>query len=425
MKSVPLQTPGLPVRSDGLSTKSTAKGEDAFGALLEKTTSKSMPGSRCSTTDMQTGQSVENESLGKNMKPLIDITKTGKESLAEEGDAAEKENMQLIDVPKLNISGNSKVSATEVQALFHNANIPGNMHLPSAGQQRGTDSSHSVKVQLNSEIQAEGKSTFADMKSSLKMSGPRAFVFAQSQERTITPTQERDDDRGFSGDLIPQPSDLAGAKSIAWNQSPVGFQKDIANSISAALGAPQVHEVAPTVVNLMRDNATGDIKILRLRLHPAELGQLSIKMQRQGDELNISVQAQTVLAHDRIMAEKDEILRTLEVMGITVSTITIQPLPEHGLDGLSQDGGSGSAFSDGAVIGIDLVGRLPNTKVSCKPIKARMVIFRLVPNLQVFISSSRHWRLNPAQSAFDWSFCVPWIARRGKKNAKFFRENTN
>jgi hypothetical protein len=345
VKSVPLQSPGLQTRTDRATIKNGAKGNDAFGGLLEKTENKVLPSKSFQTTELQAFGIGDAKRTVKNLKLLSEQAGTEKESAAEEGGVPPSEKLPSIDLVEFAFTADGKEMGPEAQLQLHNANGPEASNFSIAGQITGIETAHVSKVRMGSEVQVDSKSTLTDMKHGLKITGQRVSWLTQVQSQTGVEKSGGDNEGEFARDLMSQRPESAGAKVVAWNQSPTGFQRDIANSIFAALGAPRSDQVALTVASMMRDNATGSIRILRLRLHPAELGQLSIKMQSQGEELNITVQAQTAPAHDRIMAEKDEILRSLELMGISVSSISIEPLPESSVEALLQESGSGLAFT--------------------------------------------------------------------------------
>ncbi|MFZ1773247.1 MAG: flagellar hook-length control protein FliK [Rhizobiaceae bacterium] len=122
-------------------------------------------------------------------------------------------------------------------------------------------------------------------------------------------------------------------------------EAEIAGRDVVASGAQTAGQVATAMVHLIRDTSAGDVKTLRLRLHPAELGQLSIKMQQQGKDLMVTVQAQTETGYSRILAEKDAILRSLDLMGVSVSGIFIQFPSGEPLGGLPFDIVESTGFS--------------------------------------------------------------------------------
>lgn len=347
MKSVPLQPLGLQTRTDRATIKNGALGNDAFGGLLEKTESLLLRSKSFQTTGLQAFGIGDTKPTVKNLKLLSEQAGKKKESAAEEGGVPPSEKRPSIDLVEFAFTADGKVMGPQAQLQLHNANGPETSDFSITGQITGRETAHFSKARMDSEVQVDSKSTSTDMKHGLKIPGQRASGLTQVQAQIGVEKSGGNNEGEPARDSMSQPQESAGAKVVAWNQSPTGFQRDVANSIFAALGAPRSDQVALTAASMIRDNATGSIRILRLRLHPAELGQLSIKMQSRGEELNITVQAQTAPAYDRIMAEKDEILRSLELMGISVSNISIEPLQESNVEGLLQESGSGPAFTFG------------------------------------------------------------------------------
>lgn len=121
--------------------------------------------------------------------------------------------------------------------------------------------------------------------------------------------------------LSANPAEQFDGKQISWFDSAGKFQESIATAVRDKLGELSSPDRPAPVLQAMRDAASGGIRELRLRLHPVDFGQLSVHLQNRGDSMRIVVHSQTTAAHVRLVAEKDELRRSLEVQGVSVKEI--------------------------------------------------------------------------------------------------------
>ena len=144
------------------------------------------------------------------------------------------------------------------------------------------------------------------------------------------------------------PENSAGDKPVSWSQPAGNFHANIATSIKsqATQDAAPAAATAPVIAVRLAEN--GGVKTLRIVLHPADFGQLSVKMSSVGDAMHITVKTETIAAHARLVAEQDDLRRSLELQGISVGTITVQAPGEPVPATSTQTSQSGSALMAGS-----------------------------------------------------------------------------
>jgi chemotaxis protein MotD len=73
-------------------------------------------------------------------------------------------------------------------------------------------------------------------------------------------------------------------------------------------------------------------QVLKLELHPAELGSVTASLHLAGQQLSVEIRPETYEAYRRLSADSDEIARSLKRLGLEVETVTVlQPhaAPTH------------------------------------------------------------------------------------------------
>lgn len=82
-------------------------------------------------------------------------------------------------------------------------------------------------------------------------------------------------------------------------------------------------------VKLHDSNLQTGMKFIRLHLQPESLGQLTLCLRNEADGLSIVVQTPAIEIHEKLVAEKDQIVRELNELGILTSDIQIRLNESH------------------------------------------------------------------------------------------------
>ena len=70
-------------------------------------------------------------------------------------------------------------------------------------------------------------------------------------------------------------------------------------------------------------NTVGDLSTVRIRLQPEELGDISVKLTIEGNNVSATVMAQTPAAHDALVAGQAQLTRTLADAGLKLSSFSV------------------------------------------------------------------------------------------------------
>jgi chemotaxis protein MotD len=85
---------------------------------------------------------------------------------------------------------------------------------------------------------------------------------------------------------------------------------------------------------------------LKLQLHPAELGNVTVKISGTGDEISIEVQVENTEARQRLASDSDAIVKSLRVLGYDIERVSVQQIaPAAGVG--QQETATGSGRDDG------------------------------------------------------------------------------
>lgn len=93
----------------------------------------------------------------------------------------------------------------------------------------------------------------------------------------------------------------------------------------------------------------GDAKpltTLKLQLHPAELGNVTVKISGTGEEIAIEVQVESTEARHRLSSDSDAIVKSLRGLGYDVDRFTVQQVAPSANAG-QQQGATGGGRGDG------------------------------------------------------------------------------
>jgi chemotaxis protein MotD len=95
----------------------------------------------------------------------------------------------------------------------------------------------------------------------------------------------------------------------------------------------------------------GDAKpmtTLKLQLHPAELGNVTVKISGTGDEIAIEVQVENTEARQRLASDSDAIVKSLRGLGYDIERVSVQqiaPASNAGQQQTATGGGRGDGFA--------------------------------------------------------------------------------
>ncbi len=86
---------------------------------------------------------------------------------------------------------------------------------------------------------------------------------------------------------------------------------------------------------------------LKLQLHPAELGNVTVTIAGRGDDLAIDIKVENNEARSRLTNDSEAIVRSLRALGYDVDRLTVQQVPQSTAAGQQQTatGGRGDGFA--------------------------------------------------------------------------------
>lgn len=106
---------------------------------------------------------------------------------------------------------------------------------------------------------------------------------------------------------------------------------ELARSAATAAGQPQTAE---------------PMRVLKIQLHPLELGVVTAKLSLQGGEMRVELQAETREATSKLAADSNEIAKALRGLGIEIDRVTVTQQPSAQMQSQGQQGQQG-AFERG------------------------------------------------------------------------------
>jgi chemotaxis protein MotD len=171
-------------------------------------------------------------------------------------------------------------------------------------------------------------------------------------------------DTGWNASDEPSPAKRDGASlasSGGLDQKVTIVSTQVAPAPAAPVAAPSPTGAA-LVVSLDTDGTlksyatetasalpAGDAKpvtTLKLQLHPAELGNVTVQISGSGDEIAIEVQVENSEARHRLSSDSDAIVKSLRGLGYEVERITVQQIAPSANAG-QQQGATGGGRGDG------------------------------------------------------------------------------
>ncbi|RWB87063.1 MAG: flagellar hook-length control protein FliK [Mesorhizobium sp.] len=128
---------------------------------------------------------------------------------------------------------------------------------------------------------------------------------------------------------VKQASSAGRIDVVAQQSFPVPAQNPMSQTASALIeaiasdeGVQQAFSSAPT-----RSQPTSSVAVpthvLKIELHPAELGAVTASLRLSGEQLSIEMKPETHEAHRRLTADSDAIVKSMRSLGFDVDTVTI------------------------------------------------------------------------------------------------------
>ena len=165
-------------------------------------------------------------------------------------------------------------------------------------------------------------------------------------EHFAAPEPEADRNTARSEPLPRGPSAALPAAS-----SPVPAPASALNTTASALISDlnALPELASATVKIIPSPTESNRKILhgiKIQLHPAELGSVSVRMTMSETQLSVEIQPETAEAYKRLNADGDGMMRALRGLGFEVDRIIVQQ-PQGGPEIRSGSNGFQTAAHDG------------------------------------------------------------------------------
>lgn len=136
------------------------------------------------------------------------------------------------------------------------------------------------------------------------------------------------DDRRISGD-VQKPSGASRASIVAEQNFPAPASQAMSETARSVIDAIASSEspahAAATAANGPKAGAPVAVPahILKIELHPAELGTVTASMRLSGEQLSIELKPETYEAHRRLTSDSEAIVKSLRALGFDVDKVTI------------------------------------------------------------------------------------------------------
>jgi chemotaxis protein MotD len=133
-------------------------------------------------------------------------------------------------------------------------------------------------------------------------------------------------------DRLDERTDAGAARSSLTQVASVSLQTIPAPSIDlqtparmvlAALSEHAPEMARPVANTAMQQQASGPMRILRIQLHPLELGVVTAKLSLQGGAMTVELQTETRDAASRLATDSNDIVKALRGLGIEVDRVTV------------------------------------------------------------------------------------------------------
>ena len=136
------------------------------------------------------------------------------------------------------------------------------------------------------------------------------------------------DDRRMSGDVQKSPG-ASRASIVAEQNFPAPVSQAMSETARSVIDAIASSEspahAAATAANGPKAGAPVAVPahILKIELHPAELGAVTASMRLSGEQLSIELKPETYEAHRRLTSDSEAIVKSLKALGFDVDKVTI------------------------------------------------------------------------------------------------------
>ena len=114
------------------------------------------------------------------------------------------------------------------------------------------------------------------------------------------------------------------------------------DAMSSDGALPQHQAAARALPEGLQSSPSKPVTTLKLQLHPAELGAVTVKLTGSGEQLAIEVQVDNAEARHRLSTDSESILKALRGIGYDIDRITIQQAPSSNAaqgGGANREGG--------------------------------------------------------------------------------------
>lgn len=183
----------------------------------------------------------------------------------------------------------------------------------------GTDGARSTQTMRDPAVFAQNAATSQTMEpqapSAERVDGKRATARMQA-------VVERLDERADAGAARLSPAQI-GSVSVQTILAPSVDLQTPARTVLAALSEHVPEMARPAAATTMQQQTTEPMRILRIQLHPLELGMVTAKLSLQGGAMAVELQTETRDAATRLATDSNDIVKALRGLGIEVDRVTV------------------------------------------------------------------------------------------------------
>lgn len=184
---------------------------------------------------------------------------------------------------------------------------------------RSTDAAQNTRTMRDEAVPAQNSATAQTLEPQETSAGT-----ADDKRPTarMQATVERLDERPDTG-VARLSSTQIGSVSVQTVPAPSMELQTPARTVLAALSEHAPEMARPVAQTSVQPQSTEPMRILRIQLHPLELGMVTAKLSLQGGAMAVELQAETRDAAARLATDSNDIVKALRGLGIEVDRVTV------------------------------------------------------------------------------------------------------
>lgn len=262
----------------------------------------------------------------------------GDEALAADGTELKIENAVAIEAP-IDVAKPTVAASQEATETIPDARLAAvtrrDERMP---DDRQRPSMRAEPIHANAGDAARAPTPTADAKSAeatAREPVARDAAARPTSEPLVTPQRAETPFDARAGEQSARPVATLSVQTVP------AFAASLQGPAQAVLGAirEEVPELARSAgAAATQPHAAEPMRILKIQLHPLELGTVTARLSLQGGEMSVELQAETRDAASKLQADSNEIAKALRGLGIEIDRVTVTQQPSTATQQQGQQG---------------------------------------------------------------------------------------